>query len=158
MCIRDSDCFLVEYGLDYEAYSNEVATNKLKFMCGAIEASWSSTTFVEEAWGKMPTNEEPITVIEEEEFKIIDCFYTDLEGNEVAEPKIGEEIYVILQTENGIGETTDIDLSDNSKDFIYNGQVLEDDVIKNYLINSDEDRIKLKIVPQQAKPIRPKSS
>ena len=72
------DCFLVNYETEYIAYSSEVSTNHLMFTCGAIEASWSTAIFVEEAWGKMPTKDEPTTVIEDEELQIIDTYYTCL--------------------------------------------------------------------------------
>ena len=92
----------------------------------------------------------PISSTDDEgELQIIDTYYTDLEGNELAEPAVGEEVYVVVLSENGIGETTDIDLSNQTKDFMYNGEVLENDIIKDYLINSDEDKIKLKVIAQQ---------
>ena len=91
----------------------------------------------------------PISSSDDEELQIVDCYYTDLEGNEVAEPAVGEEVYLVVHSENGIGETTDIDLSNQTKDFMYNGEVLENDILKDYLINSDEDKIKLRVVAQQ---------
>ena len=91
----------------------------------------------------------PISSSDDEELQIVDCYYTDLEGNKKPEPTTGEEIYLVLNTEYGVGETIDIDLADNERDFIYNGNVLENDIIKDYLINSDEDKIKLKVIPQK---------
>ena len=48
-----------------------------------------------------------------------------------------------------IGKTVDIDLSDNTKDFEYKGQVLEDDILENLTINGNIQQEKLKVIPQQ---------
>ena len=48
-----------------------------------------------------------------------------------------------------IGKTVDIDLSDNTKDFKYEGQVLEDDILANLTINGNIQQEKLKVIPQQ---------
>jgi len=89
------------------------------------------------------------TVISQEEPEVVDCYYTDLEGNEQAEPTIGEEVYLVLQTENAVGKTIDIDLSNHTKDFIYNDEVIENDIIKDFSITSDLHKIKLRIIAEQ---------
>jgi len=93
------------------------------------------------------------TVINQEEPEVIDCYYTDLEGNENIELEIGKEVYLVLETENMIGETRDIDLSNNKKDFEYNGKRLENDMLTNFTITSDLQKIKLKVIAPQEEPI-----
>lgn len=81
--------------------------------------------------------------------EVIAKYYTDLEGNRIEETIIGEEVYLVLETKNMIGKTVDIDLSDNTKDFEYEGQVLEDDILANLTINGNIQQEKLKVIPQQ---------
>lgn len=84
-----------------------------------------------------------------DEPEVIAKYYTDLEGNRIEETIIGEEVYLVLETKNMIGKTVDIDLSDNTKDFEYEGQVLEDDILVNLTINGNIQQEKLKVIPQQ---------
>lgn len=84
-----------------------------------------------------------------DEPEVIAKYYTDLEGNRIEETIIGEEVYLVLGTKNMIGKTVDIDLSDNTKDFEYEGQVLEDDILANLTINGNIQQEKLKVIPQQ---------
>ncbi|TDQ30352.1 type VI secretion system tube protein TssD [Tenacibaculum caenipelagi] len=77
------------------------------------------------------------------------CYYTDLQGNKQAEPHTGEEVYLVLKTENAIGKTIDIDLSNHTKDFIYNDKVIENDIIKDFKVTSSEHKLKLRVVVQQ---------
>jgi hypothetical protein len=84
-----------------------------------------------------------------DEPEVIAKYYTDLEGNRIEETIIGEEVYLVLGTKNMIGKTVDIDLSDNTKDFEYEGQVLEDDILANLTINGNIQQKKLKVIPQQ---------
>jgi len=89
------------------------------------------------------------TRVVKKESEIVDCYYTDLEGNEDSELTVGEEVYLVLKTENMTGETIDLDLSNHSKDFEYNDTILENDLLENINITSDLLKIKLKIVAQQ---------
>ena len=93
------------------------------------------------------------TVINNEEPEVIDCYYTDLEGNEDTELEIGTEVFLVVKTENMVGETTDFDLSNNKKDFEYNGKILEDDMLIDFTITSDLQKVKLKIITPQKEPV-----
>ena len=86
---------------------------------------------------------------EKTEPQVIKCFYTDLEGNKQAEPKTGEYVYVILETRNAVGNTIDVDLSDHTKDFIYNDEIIENDIIKDYKVSKNVEKIKVKVIAQQ---------
>ncbi len=94
------------------------------------------------------------TTITNTEPEIIDCYYTDLDGKEDTELDIGEEVFLVLKTENMVGESSDIDLSNNTKDFEYKGERLENDILTDFIIQSDLQKIKLKIVAPQEAPIK----
>lgn len=82
---------------------------------------------------------------EENTSKILDCYYTDLEGNKNVKLSIGDEFYVVLSTENMVGDMIDLELGDDQKDFIYKGKRLENDTLKDYKVTSSEERIKMTI-------------
>lgn len=90
---------------------------------------------------------------EEGQERILECYYSGLDGDKNVEPEIGDEVYLVLVTENKIGQTIDIDLSDHSKDFRYNGELLENDMLKDFMISKSTEKIKLEIVPPQPEPI-----
>ncbi len=103
-------------------------------------------------WNESWTPPEELMPIHKEEDKtpkIVDCYYTDLEGNKQAEPRTGEKVYVVVETQNAIGKTIDIDLSNHSKDFIYNDKVIENDIIKDFKITTNVHKIKLRVIVQQ---------
>lgn len=79
----------------------------------------------------------------------IEIYYTNLEGDKIEEAIIGEEIYLVLESKNMIGQVIDVDLSDNTRDFEYEGQILKDDILKNLTINKNIQQERLKVIPQQ---------
>jgi len=79
----------------------------------------------------------------------IEIYYTNLEGDKIEEAIIGEEIYLVLESKNMIGQAIDVDLSDNTRDFEYKGQILKDDILKNLTINKNIQQERLKVIPQQ---------
>lgn len=81
--------------------------------------------------------------------RVVECYYTDLNGNKQAELQTGEEAYLVLKTENAIGETIDIDLTNHTKDFIYNDEIIENDIIKNFNVTNNLHKIKLRVIVQQ---------
>ncbi|WP_010178293.1 type VI secretion system tube protein TssD [Aquimarina agarilytica] len=135
----------------YGSQSSEPMNYTITITAGILRINGNNDTIHKQTWDDGTAFEEqPAPIVRETQgLKVIDCYYTDLEGNEVAEPQIGDEVYVVLHTENGVGETTDINLSNQAKDFMYNGTFLEDDIIRGYIINSDKDKIRLQVVAQQ---------
>ncbi|MFK8272029.1 type VI secretion system tube protein TssD [Capnocytophaga canimorsus] len=77
------------------------------------------------------------------------CYYTDLEDNPKAEVHIGDEIYLVIESEGIIGKTIDIELSDEYKDFECQGEILENDILRDILIEEDYQKILLKVVASQ---------
>ncbi|WP_172915019.1 hypothetical protein [Capnocytophaga canis] len=77
------------------------------------------------------------------------CYYTDLEDNPKAEVYIGDEVYLVIESEKMIGEIINIELSDEHKDFEYQGEILENDILRDILIEEDYQKILLKVVAPQ---------
>ena len=141
------DCNLVYHRTRFDANGSMPMLETFVIVAQGLEQSDFDTVYATKFRKTYEDEAAPISS-REEELQILDCYYTDLEGNEQAEPTVGEEVYLVLKTENGVGKVTDIDLSNQSKDFIYNGAVLENDMIKDFSITTDVHKIKLKVVAQ----------
>ena len=82
--------------------------------------------------------------------KIKKTYYTDLNGNIIEKGDIGQEVYLVIEGVNLAGKEADLDLTDNEIDFEYNGEHLENDILKGYVFKNDKtERIKLKIIEQK---------
>ena len=88
--------------------------------------------------------------VNKEEPKIIMSYFTDLNDNILgAGKKIGDEVYLVVEGRNLAGKEADLDLTDNEIDFEYNGERLENDILKSYVFQNDKiERIKLRIIEQ----------
>ena len=122
-------------------------TFQLFMKSGAIEASWSTAAHVEK-WSYLPEEGE-VTVIDNEP-TILNYHIEDIQGNIIqkSEIDIGEEISLVIETKNAIGETLQLDLDSNRLDFECNGLVFEDDIVEIQIVKEIE-RIHLKAVRQE---------
>ncbi|EKY10825.1 hypothetical protein HMPREF9073_03260, partial [Capnocytophaga sp. oral taxon 326 str. F0382] len=74
-------------------------------------------------------------------------YFTDLQGNKIDLGEDEQEIYLVIEGENLVGEQIDIDLTDKKLYFEYNGSILENDLLKNYTFKNDnKEQIKLKVI------------
>ena len=78
---------------------------------------------------------------------ITEAYFTDLQGNKIDLGEDEQEIYLVIEGENLVGEQIDIDLTDKKLYFEYNGSILENDLLKNYTFKNDnKEQIKLKVI------------
>ena len=78
---------------------------------------------------------------------IVEVYFTNLEGNKIDLGEDEQEIYLVIEGENLVGEQIDIDLTDKKLYFEYNGSILENDLLKNYTFKNDnKEQIKLKVI------------
>lgn len=82
----------------------------------------------------------------EPEKKLKKFYITDKQGNKIKKTMVGTEVYLVVKTENMIGETININISNKHADYIYNDTILNDDVLTGYTITQDTERILLKVV------------
>lgn len=85
---------------------------------------------------------------EETEPSIVECYYTDLEGKKITDLPIGN-VFLILNSQNAIGDVVDINLSDDKMDFKYKGVILNNDILKNYKITQNTESIELEVIAQK---------
>ena len=90
------------------------------------------------------------TVLTEKEKKVTRYTITNAEGEELESYKVGDTIVLNIDTENRIGDSMTINLEDKTHDFKYNGQVLSNDTIEDYMISSDSEKIKLEVINQES--------
>ncbi len=84
---------------------------------------------------------------DEEKGKVIDYYLIDSEGTRIEKIEEQEEIFLVLETEEMTGKKITIDLSSKSHDFEYQGERLENDILRDYQIQGEQDKIKLKVLP-----------
>lgn len=77
--------------------------------------------------------------------------FEDIDKNVIKkdEIKVDDIIYLVVNSENAIGENVTINLDDNFKDYEYNGNPIANDILKDILITDDICKIKLKAITQQ---------
>ncbi len=80
--------------------------------------------------------------------EIVGYYFKDKEGNRISQDKLEPEmeIYLYLETENALDQTLTIELNDPRMDYEYEGEILENDILKDISITGNTTRIKLKTV------------
>jgi len=96
---------------------------------------------------------EEVTVIEEVEPKFLEYIFKNENGEEIAlnDLKADQQATLIIYTENADGEEIDLNLKNNKIDYLYDGVVAEDDIIKNITITGDETSVALSIIKEEKK-------
>lgn len=82
--------------------------------------------------------------------KILNYHIEDINGNIIQkdEIEIDEEITLVVETENAIGETFEIDLDSSRLDFEHNGQILKNDIFE-FKVTKKIEQIHLKAIEQK---------
>ena len=78
--------------------------------------------------------------------KLIDYYITDVEGNRIESDitnYIGDKIIVHIETQDLINDRININMNNKFIDFIYKGEKLEKDTLKNYEITKNHEEIEL---------------
>ena len=78
--------------------------------------------------------------------KLIDYYITDVEGNRIESDitnYIGDKIIVHIETQDLINDRININMNNKFVDFIYKGEKLEKDTLKNYEITKNHEEIEL---------------
>ncbi len=87
------------------------------------------------------TTERP-EVVKEEDFDITALYWTDMDGNKLEGPQLGNNLLVV-HSEGGVGKVVTFNLKDVDYDFKYQGNELEDDQLKDYTIQADVDKLEI---------------
>ncbi|MFV0507002.1 MAG: DUF4280 domain-containing protein [Bacteroidales bacterium] len=95
---------------------------------------------------KVNTESAPLPI--HEDARIIDFYYTDKDGNCDVELTYGDDAFLVLETEGMIGEVISIKQSEGTIDFLYDGKRIKNNQIKDYKIQSNQDRIAVQVIPE----------
>ena len=89
-----------------------------------------------------------IQQLSNDEPEIVGYYFKDIEGNPINQEELEPdmEIYLYLETENALDQTLTIALNDPQLDYEYEGEIVENDVLKDISITGNTTRIKLKTV------------
>ena len=87
----------------------------------------------------------------DEEVVYDDLYMVDEQNNKIDDVAPGMHVDLVIKTTGCISKSITIDLSNEDCDYKYNGELLKDDILKNYVINQNTERIPLEVIEQQPK-------
>ncbi|WP_025614744.1 type VI secretion system tube protein TssD [Cellulophaga baltica] len=99
----------------------------------------------EKVWNPSnPFAEAPVVVEQEDtNLKILNSYFENTEGDKITKIRKGQDIVLVVKTQNMIGEQVNIDLGIERLNFMYNGQELENNIIESCDITSNLMRVDL---------------
>ncbi len=140
------DTHVVRYLRTFEGYYGKVTTDRYILSPGILRIG----DMVFEKWWKvsdLAMKDMPVPPVEPQKNPTVkDYFITDKGGNRIKKTKIGEKITLNISTQDMIGELMTISLNDPTADFMYMGQVLENDTLKDLTITKNMEKIELEVV------------
>ena len=78
--------------------------------------------------------------------KVIDFYLTDKHNNRLENVDYGTFVYLHIKTVGYIGKTISVEMNNEKADYLLNGERLEKDVLKDYLVQNNEEIVELKVV------------
>jgi len=142
------DCHCLELETHFNANSDKPMTERLFISAAGVKTSYSTEEY-SAYWRKTYEDQGEETVREEElEPNLLGYHIEDLKNNIISENKIkkNQEVFLIIKSENASGQITDIDLTNKSIDYEYNGEWMKDDIISGIVLSDETTRVKLKAV------------
>lgn len=94
-------------------------------------------------------NKQTETTKLDNEPNLIGYYITDVNGEQTKEYDVGDTIILNIETENCLGKTITINLEDKTHDFKHNGIILKNDILKDYIIRNNLEKIELKVIEQE---------
>lgn len=143
------DCFCLESKDHYNSEDNQPYT--VAFSLSPATMINNGEIVFSKFWRKtdpaMQNVEQTVREVAEEG-SISESYFEDKEGNKIDIPKKDQDVYYVLQTQDMVGKSVDIDFSDSTINFEYEGAILPDDQLTGFNVTSDTMRISLKTVKQ----------
>ncbi len=148
--VKFIDCNLLNWENNFSSTGNEPLAETLRISSAGLKDSNSVAEYSSYWRTTMPGEGAEATTLNNDEKELVKYFLTDIEGNEVEEYAVGDKLVLNIETKNRINDKVTIFLEDKSHDFLYQGNILEDDKLKDYVINSDLEQIELEVVIQSS--------
>ena len=153
------DAYCIELSENFSAYGANPMSLQLILSAGVqrfrgvvFEKHWKVTdlslvgssgmTYLDDDNKEEEVNE----VVQEEDTKqeIIEMYYTDLIGNRIEELS-EKKVKLVIKTKNMRGESIDIDFNNEFFDFKYKAEILKNDTLEDFIINSDTEELELEV-------------
>jgi|GEM_PF-677678 len=145
-----NDAALIYWKETFNSVGEEPMTVTITISAAIQEVK--TITWVEtwqESWVP-PSEQMPYQAVEVEdtEPRIVKQYITDREDIQLNQYERSHEIYCVLETKNMHNEIVDIDLSTFEVSLLYQGERLQDNIIKDYTISTDQEKIPLQVIPE----------
>ncbi len=143
------DCHLLNWKNHFISTGNQPMSETLYISAAGVKDT-SSTAEYSTYWRTtFPQQEvEPIAI--ENSPEVLQYYITDLEGNEIDKYEASDKIILNLETKNCIGKKLTVKIPDKTYDFKHNGIHLQNDTLKDYIINSDVEKVELEVIEQKS--------
>ena len=143
------DAYIIDISTHFNAYSPDPMTDTLTFSPGILRFG---DVIYEKWWKVTDLNREEVepAEIKKNEPEFTGFHFENLEGEIIKQNEINvnDEVFLVVETEDAIGETINIQLTDEYKNYEYKGRVIEGDVLRNIDITGNVTKVKLKAVKQ----------
>ena len=147
------DCHVVYCRTSFNSTDNQPITDTVHITCGGVEDSYYPSTVYEEHWRVTYPNNGGETVVDnDDEPELLGHQIEDSNNQIIEEDKVlkNQEIFLVINSKNADGQIVDIDLTNKSVDYEYNGKWMENDIIRDITLLGETTKIKLKAVKQKS--------
>ncbi len=139
------DCHLVNWINDFSSTDNQPMSETLNITAAGVKDSNFSTEY-SAYWRTTFTQQEvePTTINNNAEGVIRETYFEDAQGNklDILQPNL--DACLVIKTENMEGKSINADLSKHKVSFIYNGDILTNDILEDISISSGIKKVNLK--------------
>lgn len=142
------DMHCVEVNDNFNGVDNQPMTTTITLSPAII--SVNGVKMMEKYWKVTDLdNKQTETTKLDNEPNLIGYYITDVNGEQTKEYDVGDTIILNIETENCLGKTITINLEDKTHDFKHNGIILKNDILKDYIIRNNLEKIELKVIEQE---------
>ena len=141
------DCHLLGWENSFSSTGRQPLAESLNISAAGVVDSNSAAEYSSYWRTTFPNNGDEVTTLDEG-IELIRFYITDLDDNEQDEYDTGDRIKLNIETKNAVGKKITLSLNDKTYDFKHNGIVLENDTLKDYVLNSDLEQIELEVIDQ----------
>ncbi len=145
-----NDCTCVRY---FEVFNNLSGMETFVTLSAAIQYYKNNDLYLikgwRENWKPPQPYQTPVIEFKDEKPRVIDFYLTNKKGERIQKAKFEDIVYLNIETKNLIGYSITIDLDNPEVDYKLNGKILKNDVLSDYTIQKDLEKVELKVIEQE---------
>lgn len=144
------DCHLVNWNNYFSSTGNQPMSETLQITAAGIKDSNSTAEYSAYWRVTFEQNNVETTTIEEAEPRLIEYHFENKKGEVIEEKNIkpNQEIELVIITEDAQNTKMKIDLNNSRLNFIHNGEIVENDILRGVKIYDEETRVPLTAIKQ----------